>query len=798
MPANFGNSILGRATLLLLLVSLVIGLMTSAVTAQNTRKVSEREVAARIHSLIDTVEASVQIASFVRDAEMARQIARGLLSNREIRFIRIRDDSTTLAELVRNDDGAIVRGAAPADQLITRPVVSPFDVTGPIGTIELALDQRVIDERIDHAVSRAVVASLLQLLLICGFFILTIYSDVLRPIRTLSHGMQALQPTRGERLSVPHRHERSEIGRLVGDINALAERLVHSLNEERLLRARLEKDERKYRSIFDHAQSGICLLDDATQLLECNDAAARLIGRPPDIAGPTDFARLPWHDPALVTQAIDRARSAQITQSLAAGLDLNGETRWLSLALSPIDSQALQVVIHDITAHKQAELNVRRELVTDALTRLPNRAGMTNALQHALAQPAPLHVLLIDIDRFRGLVEGAGLPAGDDVLRTAALRLNAIAQPGGIAGRLGADQFLMLLPATDGPVECAQRVHQSFLRPFPVDGSSSTLTISIGVCECPEHAGDVASALRHVELALDDAKRRGGNQSVVFDPHFVAQARARQAMERALHQAVVTQSFELYFQPVVDLVTLRTCGAEALIRWPRADGMINPAQFIPMAEDNGLIVEIGVWVLEQTCAQLRRWTDQGCDYTVSLNVSARQIPEGLKPDQVRSVIARYGIDARRIGLEVTEGVLLRETAAAAEWITAMRGLGLRIYLDDFGTGYSSLSYLKRLALDTVKIDRAFVQDMETSVREQALVRAIIAMADSLDMNVVAEGIETRAHLDLLRSMGCGRAQGFFFSRPVPVKAFADVVRDIDRSLGGSKLTQGLLPQSSRS
>jgi EAL domain-containing protein (putative c-di-GMP-specific phosphodiesterase class I) len=260
-------------------------------------------------------------------------------------------------------------------------------------------------------------------------------------------------------------------------------------------------------------------------------------------------------------------------------------------------------------------------------------------------------------------------------------------------------------------------------------------------------------------------------------------AERRRAMETDMHLALRRDEFQLFFQPIVDITCNRVAGAEALIRWRHSEkGLVPPDAFIPLAEETGLIVDIGLWVLEAACRQLAAWQVEGKDYYLSLNISGRQIPDGLPPLKLGETARRYGIDPSRLVLEITEGVLLADVNLALNWLDAVRAQGFRIYLDDFGTGYSSLSYLKRFPVDSVKVDKSFVRDMGVNANDRALVEAIIAMARSLGLRVVAEGVENLAQLELLRLMNCHCIQGYYFSRPVPIEEFAEVALRINDSL----------------
>lgn len=443
----------------------------------------------------------------------------------------------------------------------------------------------------------------------------------------------------------------------------------------------------------------------------------------------------------------------------------------------------------DITATKAAEQQILSLAFSDLLTGLPNRRMLISQL-HQIMATVERHsrhgaLLLIDLDKFKDINEAFGHAQGDLVLQHVARQLSSCLREGDILARLGADEFVVLLAQLDEiPLEAAMRAEtvgnkilQALKQPYQLPSSEVSCTASIGITLFGEHKEEAIESLRRAELAMYQAKAQGRNRLIFFDPEMQAVVKSRIVMEAGLRAAVETNQFLLFYQPQVtgkDQIT----GVEALLRWfdPKR-GMVSPAEFIPLAEETGLILPIGLWVLETACKQLVQWASQPgmAHLTIAVNVSARQFGQTDFVDQVLSTLHRTGANPLRLKLELTESMLVANVEEVILKMKALKGRGVGFSLDDFGTGYSSLSCLKRLPMDQLKIDQGFVGDILTDQNDAAIAKMVVALAYSLGLTVIAEGVETEEQRWFLASMGCDNYQGYLFSKPLAINELEALV-----------------------
>jgi len=436
--------------------------------------------------------------------------------------------------------------------------------------------------------------------------------------------------------------------------------------------------------------------------------------------------------------------------------------------------------LEDVTERQRTEARITHLAHYDALTDLPNRVLFRQELESriaALSDDARFATLYIDIDEFKGINDSLGHQVGDELLKAVAGRLRGCVDAGDFVARLGGDEFAIILTRTgerDNVVPVLQRIYQSIRQPYECIGHQITTDVSIGVALAPEDGADLDQLLKHADLAMYSAKAEGRRTWRFFERSMEANASARRSIESDMRRALLEGSFELHYQPLVDLVSNDVIGCEALLRWRHAErGMISPAEFIPVAEHSGLISELGEWVLNTACAEAATWPDH---IRLAVNVSPVQFRSGTLALKVAAALAVSGLPAHRLEIEITEAVLIRDDDAALAVLHQLRDIGVQIALDDFGTGYSSLSYLQRFPFDKIKIDRSFVNDITEGGGSSSIVRAVVNIAIERNMLTTAEGVETQQQFDLLRALGCNQMQGFLFSAARPADEIQTMLR----------------------
>ena len=552
--------------------------------------------------------------------------------------------------------------------------------------------------------------------------------------------------------------------------------------------------EQRFDALTQYANDIILLVNAEGRVVEVNDRAVEAFGLSRESLLTLDISDL--------RPARDKEVSIEQRQRLVKEGSLLFEANFLRRDGSdfPVEVSArlielggewfFQGILRDITERKKAEEKIQFLAHHDALTGLPNRALLNDRLGQSLARAnrygSRVAILFLDFDRFKNINDSLGHTVGDGVLRAVADRLKSCVREGDTVARLGGDEFVIVLPDLR-EAECvapiAEKILQLGAEPYVVDDHQLRVTISIGLSVYPEDGHDIDTLLKNADTAMYFAKENGRDSYHFYTQDMNSRALDILQMESCLQRALANDEFSLCYQPQISFATGKIVGAEALLRWHHPEmGTVPPDQFIPLAEDRGLIGAIGDWVLETACRQNRSWQQEGLrPILLAVNISARQLHQLDFADRLAHVLAETGMAPELLELELTESVVMRDAEQMVELLTVLKSMGLTLSIDDFGTGYSSLSYLKKFPIDRLKIDRSFVQDLAQNPEEAAITRAIIGMGQTLKLRTIAEGVETEEQLRFLQREGCDEFQGFFSGKPLPADEFARMLRE-DRHL----------------
>ncbi|MYM69960.1 EAL domain-containing protein [Pseudoduganella sp. FT55W] len=585
--------------------------------------------------------------------------------------------------------------------------------------------------------------------------------------------------------------------------NMLEMRLLHK--RERSYNARLEQTVRertaelqRFRSAMDATADAIFLLDpDSAELVDINDGACRMLAYPRGEMlgqsasriglGTPDSLRKQAERLAAYAVALGQARSPELAELELMRSDLIAvpvELYW-QLLQRPGQPSVLLGVARDISERRQSEELLQRMAHYDSLTGLPNRTLFFKTLADsiALAQDKAwrIAVLFIGLDRFKAINDSLGTARGDDLLRQFSNRLVQCVRIRDTAGRLGGDEFALIMTMNrdqQDAVNAANEVRDALRQPFELDGQLAVLSASIGIAMYPDDATDPETLVKYADTAMSRAKQAGRDGYRFFTAGMNVQVLARLDMELALRRAFDNQELRLHYQPKVNLHTGAIAGVESLLRWQRPGfGLVYPAEFVPVLEDTGLVVRVGNWIIDAACRQIAAWLQQGVGpVRVAVNVASRQFVEGDLEQVVREALSNHKVPPELLELELTETALMSNADRTITVLKNLKALGIKVAIDDFGTGYSSLAYLQRFPIDKLKIDIAFVREITTNPNDAAIAMAIISMAHSLKLQVIAEGVETRAQLEYLRRSRCDEIQGYFFSRPLPPDELGQLVQ----------------------
>jgi diguanylate cyclase (GGDEF)-like protein len=571
-------------------------------------------------------------------------------------------------------------------------------------------------------------------------------------------------------------------------INRNLARLVEERTQE--LKAReseLRTQNLRFEAALSNMTQGLILHDSSGRVIVCNQRYVEMYRLSPDVVKPgCSFRDLIAHRGATGSFKGDvDAHCSAILRKVALGemthtLLETADGRSIQIANRPLADGGWVSTHEDITERRRSDEQIKHLAHYDLLTDLPNRARFRGELERALERVQRgerIAVLYIDIDEFKSVNDSLGHPVGDELLKVVAERLRGCIRESDIVARLGGDEFAIIQTAVAGRAEVAElvkRIYETIRVPNECAGHLLATDASIGVAMAPEDGADLNELLKNADLAMYSAKADGRRTYRFFEPSMDARVKAQRALEMDMRKAIADGDFEIHYQPVVNIRDNVITGCEALLRWRHAElGLISPAQFIPVAEDTGLINQLGEWVLNAACAEAATWPDQ---IKIAVNVSPVQFRSQTLALKVAAALAASGLSANRLELEITEAVLIRDDEAALAMLHELRRLGVRIALDDFGTGYSSLSYLQRFPFDKIKIDRSFIKDITDSNGSSSIVQAVVDIGAARNMTTTAEGVETEGQREVLRRLDCTEMQGHLFSGAVPAAEIMQLLR----------------------
>lgn len=561
------------------------------------------------------------------------------------------------------------------------------------------------------------------------------------------------------------------------------------ITERQAARDALNLSEQRYRTVFQSTGTAVAVLNADGWFELVNDELERMVRLPADeLVGKRRFAE--FIDPKAreatleyIERRLDEAALEAAGRHEFRYANARGHAGWGLLTVAPLPgSDSLVISIVDISELKRTQASLQHLASHDVLTGLPNRMLFRDRLRRAMRDsnrsPCLATVMLIDLDRFKNINDTLGHHWGDELLRAVADRITACVRETDTVARLGGDEFGIVLHSVVHQRDAgrvAGKILQALRAPVELQGHRLFVTASIGIAIYPNDGDTVDELLVEADVAMYQAKDTGKNNYQYYSRELNRNAQDQLDLESSLRYAMERKEFSLVYQPQIDLRNGKLCGVEALLRWQHGGrGMVPPDRFVPLLEETGLIVSVGEWVLKQACQQCRRWLDEGfADMSVSVNLSARQVAAGLLPDTVARALQEANLPAECLELELTESLLMQDVENTRKVLDEISRMGVRLSIDDFGTGYSSLAYLKRLPVQSLKIDRSFVMDMINDRDDLVIVQSTVDLGHNLGLEVVAEGVENQESLDQLQQLGCDYAQGYHLSRPLPVAELTD-------------------------
>lgn len=785
-----------------LLLSIILGCIQLYVDFQNEK--------VRIHSLVNDVihvttpPAIRSVATL--DTDLSNELVSGLLSYGFIYKVSIFDESGfVLATGTTQREVAVEHWLAQLFKLGNREYITSLPLAGytdgTAGKLVLTVDGDKALEGFFERAKRVMLIILLQNIALVSIFFIIYYFKFTKPLVELTREVQSIDPDEPgvRRLTALSKNRKDELPQLIGSINHLLDVVENSLKRRNDIEFALRCSEEHLREIIDSLPVLVGARNRDGYYVFANKALTSTLGFSVDSMRniPTrellkdlvpDVERMLAND-LVVIESERELPAFEERLVTASGKELILQTHMMPFNF--YDEVISLIVCVDITDRKHAQARMEHMAHHDALTGLPNRLQLVERLTHELCRAQRRGyfgaILFIDLDQFKTINDSLGHPVGDRVLKVVASRLRASLREEDLVARLSGDEFVVVLTALEQDqilaehraLELSETIRTLISQPFQHESMELRVTCSVGVVIYPESDKDVDELLRHADTAMYQVKEKGRNAIEFFNEEMAAKVNRLLEMERDLHRAIEEQQFELYFQPKLDVLTNRVVGAEALLRWRHPEkGMIPPSEFISVLEASGLIIQVGHWVIEESCKRLVEWGRRGIwtsGMRLSLNISPRQFRRDEFVEDVLNLLSVHPIPYQSLDMEITEGIVISRVDDAISTMNALIEHGVSFSLDDFGTGYSSISYLKRLPVQTLKIDQSFVRDLIEDRSDRVLVETIITMGNLLDMELVAEGVETEEQLDVLRAFGCHYYQGYLFSAAISAQSFETIL-----------------------
>jgi len=798
---GFAQGISFRLAKVGVVIALIVGILMSAVQIYIDYQVHSSEINRLISRITEVSTPPASRSVHTLDNMLAREVTTGLMRYDFIIAVTIEDEvGNELASLskMRQDSKTIWFTKLFTEDL--RLFSSPLFISGNTnasGYISFVVDMDTAFMPFYQQSAVLISIGLIRSFFLVLFLFVAFYYMLTKPLIRLSTQMKRINPgSPGEqRLVATHGGQDDELNQLVHSANQLLDAVDLALAKRRAVEVVLRKSEEHVRQIIDSLPVWVGARNRDGYYIFANKALSDFLETTPDQMRGSHigdfssyFATSPSDIVALDYEVIKSRKPAQIWEEK--WLDKHGKAHQMHTYIMPMefyDEVVALVVSSDITELKNTQQLMEHMAYHDALTDLPNRSYLIERLEEELSRAARQNsvgaLLFIDLDQFKNINDSLGHPVGDVVLKRVAERLTSVTGDGDVVVRLGGDEFVIILPSLGRKLSTAilsaeqigEKIRQAISEPYFHNDFELHVTCSVGVVMFPEEDAGVHELLQYADTAMYQVKDQGRNAIQFFNRYMADNARNVLVMEGDLHKAMEKNRFSLHYQPRANAHTSEIVGAEALLRWHHPErGMVSPAEFIPVLETSGLIVDVGLWVIQEAITQVKKWQQMGLwgeNMRLGVNISPRQFRSANFVDDVIALLKEESFAPDLIEMEITEGIVIQNLDETIGTMTTLKEQGIHFALDDFGTGYSSISYLKQLPVSILKIDKSFVRDLTLDRNDRVLVETITAMGNMLELEVVAEGVETQDQLDFIQQYGCRFYQGYFRSEPLPPEEF---------------------------